>query len=254
MKLTKKDDEGRTTQYGFYGWAWKNFIYGNGGAIVDDVQDPTESRLTSEKSIEGLQFYVDLITKHKVMPTPVALANSGMGVDMMFEIGQVAMFLSGIWETPNFRTTRGLRWDVAMFPKNDEGIRGFGTGGTGYAILKSSRQKKEAWEVIKALTGPSGQKALAKSGLAQPARIAISEGPDFAGDTASPPANKGMLNKAVKYAVYDPFSPKWREIEAKFIQPAFDQIFNGKESVEAVVERLAPEIDAMLEEAQNEKD
>jgi multiple sugar transport system substrate-binding protein len=247
-KLTKYDEQGRMTQYGFYGWAWKNFIYGNGGALVDDVRNPTKTLLTSKKTIDGLQFYVDLITKHKVMPTPVALANSGMGVDMMFEMGHLAMFLSGIWETPNFRTTRGLRWDVAMFPKNDKGIRGFGTGGTGYAILKSSKNKETAWEVVKALTGVTGQKALAKSGLAQPARIAISEGPDFAGDIESPPANKGMLNQAVKYAVYDPFSPKWREIEAKFIQPAFDLIFNGKESVETVVNRLAPDVDRMLQD------
>ena len=27
-KLTKFDERGRATQYGFYGWAWKNFIYG----------------------------------------------------------------------------------------------------------------------------------------------------------------------------------------------------------------------------------
>jgi len=247
-KLTKVDERGRTTQYGFYGWAWKNFIYGNGGALVDDVRDPEETEISSKKSIEGLQFYVDLILKHKVMPTPVALANSGMGVDMMFEIGQVAMFLSGIWETPNFRTTRGLRWDVAMFPKNDKGVRGFGTGGTGYAILKSSKNKKEAWEVIKALTGVKGQEALAKSGLAQPARIAVAEGPYFALDKENPPANKGMLNEAVKYAVYDPFSPQWREIESKFIQPALDLIFNGKESIDVVVKRLTPEVNSLLQE------
>jgi len=245
--LTKYDESGRPTQYGFYGWAWKNFIYGNGGSLVDNVYNPTKTTLASPKSIEGLQFYVDLITKHKVMPTPVALANSGMGVGMMFEIGQVAMFLSGIWETPNFRTTRGLNWDVAMFPKNDKGIRGFGTGGTGYAILKSSKNKKEAWEVLKALTGVKGQTALGKSGLAQPARIAIAKGPAFAEDVALPPANKGMLNRAVKYAVYDPFSPQWREIESKFIQPAFDNIFNGKETVETVVKRLTPEIDKLLQ-------
>ena len=244
-KLTKFDDRGRATQYGFYGWAWKNFIYGNGGKMVDDVRNPTKLALTSKKSIEGLQFYVDLILKHKVMPTPVALANSGMGVDMMFEIGQVAMFLSGIWETPNFRTTRGLRWDVVMFPKNDKGIRGFGTGGTGYAILKTSKHKKEAWEVLKALTDIKGQEALAKSGLAQPARIAVAKGPYFAGNVNDPPANKGM------YAVYDPFSAHWREIETKFIQPALDLIFNGKESIENVVNRLAPEINKML--AENKK-
>jgi ABC-type glycerol-3-phosphate transport system substrate-binding protein len=248
-KLTKFDAKGRATQYGFYGWAWKNFVYGNGGAIVDNVEHPTKTLLNTPESIEGLQFYVDLINKHKVMPTPVALADSGMGVDMMFEIGKLGMFLSGVWETPTFRTTKNLHWDVAMFPKNDKGIRGFGTGGTGYAILKSSAHKKEAWEVVKALTGPEGQIELAKRGLAQPARIEIAEGPAFALDKDNPPANKGMLNEAVQYVVYDPFSPAWREIEAKFLQPVLDLLFNGQRAVQDVVKEIAPQIDRALTES-----
>ena len=92
------------------------------------------------------------------------------------------------------------------------------------------------------------QEALAKSGLAQPARIAVAEGPYFALDKENPPANKGMLNQAVKYAVCDPFSPQWREIESKFIQPALDLIFNGKESIKSVVDRLAPEVNRLLQD------
>jgi len=159
------------------------------------------------------------------------------------------MFLSGIWETPKFRGIQNLRWDVAMFPKNDKGIRGFGTGGTGYAILKSSKHKEEAWQVIKALTGPRGQMELAKRGLAQPARISIAKGPAFARDKENAPANKGMLNEAVRYSVYDPFSPRWREIESKFLQPALDMIFNNKESIESVMGRLVPEMNQLLTEA-----
>jgi len=248
QKLTKFDEKGRPSQYGFYGWAWKNFVYGNGGALVDNIENPTKTLIDSPQAVEGLQFYVDLVNKHRVMPTPIALANAGMGIDRMFEMGKVAMFLSGIWETPAFRNKPNLRWDVAMFPKNDKGVRGFGTGGTGYAILKSSKHKKEAWEIVKALTGPIGQTELAKRGLAQPARISIAEGPAFALDKESPPANKGMLNKAVRYTVYDPFTPRWREIEAKFLQPALDRLFNGQESVRTVVDRIAPEINKLLKE------
>ncbi len=241
--LTKREN-GRITQYGFYGWAWKNFVYGNGGGLVDNVKNPTRSILNSPESIEGLQFYVDLINKHKVMPTPVALTNSGMGVDTMFTTGRLGMFLSGVWETPSLRK-RDFNWDVAMFPKNAKGLRGFGTGGSGYCILKSSKNKEAAWEVVKALTGATGQKELAKRGLAQPALQAIAKGPDWAGDS-NPPLNKGMLNKAVKYVTYDPFHPKWREIESKYINEGFDLMFNGKETVEVVVGKVVPRIDAVL--------
>lgn len=243
--LTKKDASGRTVQYGFYGWPWQNFVYGNGGALVDDVNHPKKTLVNDPKTIQGLQFYADLINLYQVMPTPVALSNLGMGIDLMFSSGRLAMFLSGVWETPGLRRYN-FDWDVVMFPKNSEGVRGFGTGGSGYAILKSSKHKEEAWEVIKALTGPKGQEQLAKRGLAQPSRVAVAEGEMWAGDPA-PPANKKMLNEAVRYINFSPFHPGWREIEEKYLEPKLDLIFNGKKTAAEVAKELAPLIDAALQ-------
>ena len=178
------------------------------------------------------------------MPTPVALTNMGVGIDMMFASGKLAMFLSGVWETPALRL-RNFKWDVAMFPKNSKGVRKFGTGGSGYCILKSSKHKAEAWEVIKALTGSEGQKELAKRGLAQPALINIAEGPDWAlNDDA--PANKKMLNEAVKSVVYDPFVSNWSEIESKYLNEELDLVFNGRETVEEALKKVAPKINEAL--------
>ncbi len=242
--LTKKDEAGRIVQYGFYGWAWQNFIYGNGGALVDDVQNPTVTKIDDPLSVEGLQFFSDLINIHRVMPTPVALANLGMGVDTMFSSGRLAMLMSGIWETPSLRNY-SFNWDVAMFPKNSKGVRKFGTGGSGYGVLKSSKHKKEAWEVVKALTGPAGQIQLAERGLAQPALQSVSKGPHWATHPGLP-ENKSMLNEAVKYIVFDPFHPRWREIEAKIIQPEFDLLFNGKETAEEAAAKIAPKVNELL--------
>ena len=247
-ELTKKDSAGRVTQYGFYTWAWQNFIYGNGGGLVDDVKNPTKTLLGDDRSIMGLQFYADLSNLYETMPTPMAFMNFGMGEDRMFATGRIAMFLSGIWETPRFRNY-DFDWDVVMFPKNDKGIRAFGTGGTGYAILKSSRHKKEAWEVIKALTGPEGQAQFAKRGLAQPARISVAKSDAFAEDT-SVPRNKKMLNEAVQYIVFSPFHPKWREIEEKYIRPKLDLIFNGKKTAAEAAKELVPEVNAQLQSSE----
>ncbi len=242
--LTKRDTNGRTIQYGFYGWAWQNFVYGNGGGLVDDVKRPTKTRIDDPKSVAGLQFYADLINLYEVMPTPVALANLGMGVDLMFASGRLAMFLSGIWETPGLRNY-DFKWDVAMFPKNSAGIRAFGSGGSGYAILKSSSHKKEAWEVVKALTGSQGQAELAKRGLAQPSLIEVAESEFWAKDPA-PPANKKMLNQAVDNIVFSPFYAHWREIEEKYLRPKLDLVFNGKRTAAEVVREVAPIINDYL--------
>lgn len=247
-ELTKKDSTGRISQYGFYTWAWQNFIYGNGGGLVDDVKHPTKTLLDSDSSIMGLQFYADLSNLYETMPTPTAFTNFGMGVDRMFASGRIAMFLSGIWETPQFRNYN-FEWDVVMFPKNDKGVRAFGTGGTGYSILKSSKHKKAAWEVIKALTGPEGQRRFAEKGLAQPARISVANSAAFAGSD-SIPKNKKMLNEAVQHAVFSPFHPKWREIEEKHIRPKLDLIFNGKKTAAEAAKELAPEVNAQLQQAE----
>jgi ABC-type glycerol-3-phosphate transport system substrate-binding protein len=245
-KLTKRGGTGRITQYGIYGWAWQNFIYGNGGALVDNVKAPTKTLLDDPKSVEGLQFYSDLINKHQVMPAPLALANLGMGVDMMFASGRLGMFLSGIWETPALRQKYSFRWDVAMFPKNRNGVRKFGSGGTGYGVLRSSRSPREAWEVVKALTSPEVQGELAERGLAQPARRSVAAGKAWALNPL-PPENKKALNGAVEDVVFDPFHPKWREIEAKYILPEFDLLKGGKETAEQAVRNLVPKINEMLQ-------
>jgi multiple sugar transport system substrate-binding protein len=246
--LTKKDAGGRVTQYGFYGWAWQNFVYGNGGALVDDVKNPKRTLVDDPKTIQGLQFYSDLINLYGVMPTPVALANLGMGVDLMFASGRLAMFLSGIWETPGLRNYN-FNWDVAMFPKNSQGVRAFGSGGSGYAILKSSKNKKEAWEVIQALTGTNGQKQLAEKGLAQPSRISVSASESWATNPL-PPSNKKMLNEAVKYIQFSPFHPLWREVEEKYLKPQLDLVFNGKKTAAEVAQQVAPQMNALLQTAE----
>lgn len=243
--LTKKDASGRITQYGFYGWAWQNFVYGNGGALVDHVDRPTRITLDSPEAAEGLQFYADLVNVYQVMPTPTTLSNMGMGVDLMFASGRLAMFLSGIWETPGLRNYN-FKWDVAMFPKSTKGARAFGSGGSGYAILKSSKRKQEAWEVIKALTSAAGQADLARRGLSQPSRIAVAEGPDFAASD-SPPANKKMLNEAVKHLVFSPFHPKWREIQDKYILPQLDLVFTGRRSAQEAMNEAAPKANQVLQ-------
>lgn len=242
--LTKKDGAGRTTQYGFYGWAWQNFVYGNGGALVDDVNHPTQTRIDDPLATQGIQFYADLVNLYQVMPTPVALSNLGMGVDLMFASGRLAMFLSGIWETPGLRNYN-FNWDVVMFPKNSQGLRAFGSGGSGYAMLKSSGKKDAAWEVIKALTGAAGQEELAKRGLAQPSRVAVSAGSAWA-ESDLAPSNKKMLNEAVEHIVFSPFHPKWREINDKFIAPGLDLVFSGQRTAQEAMKEVAPKINAML--------
>jgi ABC-type glycerol-3-phosphate transport system substrate-binding protein len=138
-------------------------------------------------------------------------------------------------------------WDVVMFPKGPKGIRGFATGGSGYAITSATEHPQEAWEVVKCLAGDEGQEKLADTGLAQPANRKIAEGIHFAQGSAAP-LNKGMLNEAVKYVVYDPFHIRWREAQDKYITPKLDLINSGKISVEEGFKKIVPRVNILLQE------
>lgn len=245
QKLTKVDAEGRTTQYGFYAWAWMNFVYAFGGTLVDDVKNPAQCTLNSKESVAGLQFYSDLINKYKVQPSTTAMTNLAMGVQGMFMTGRLAMFSSGIWETPGLRKIQDFEWDVVMFPKGPDGKRGFGTGGSGYCILKESKHPKEAFEVIKALAGKEAQMKLAETGLAQPAIMSIAMSNLWAND-GKVPYNKKMLDSAMKYVIYDPFTPVWREAKEMYIIPELDLLFGGKKTAEQAVAAFINKVNALI--------
>ncbi|MDD5681294.1 MAG: sugar ABC transporter substrate-binding protein [Candidatus Omnitrophica bacterium] len=249
-KLTKVSADGKVKQYGFYGWTWQNFVYSNGGSIVDNVEDPTKFTMDSNEAVGGLQFYADLINKYKVSPSPVTLGDLGMGAQQLFMSGKLAMYQSGYWESNIFREIKDFDWDVAMFPKGPTGIRRFGTGGSGYCILKSTRYPELSWEIVKLLTGEKAQITLADIGLTQPSLKPIAEGVHFAKSPALP-RNKAMLNEAIKYVVYEPFHPKWREINELYLAPELDLVFNGTETVKQAVSKIAPEANKLLREKSN---
>jgi ABC-type glycerol-3-phosphate transport system substrate-binding protein len=242
-KLSVVNPDGRMTRYGFYAWAWQNFVYAFGGRLVDDVKGPTRCALDSEEALRGLRFYADLINKHRVHPSATAMANLAMGVQGMFMTERLAMFSSGIWETPGLRKINNFEWDVAMFPRGPDGIRGFGTGGSGYSILKSTRHPDEAFLVLKALAGRDAQVELSGTGLTQPAIKDIAR--DWA-DDGRVPANKKMLLEAMEYVVYDPFTPVWREARALYIDPALDKIFSGKMEAKPAISGIMTKVNRLL--------
>ncbi len=241
-KLTKRDGNELATQYGFYGWSWQNFVYCYGGRIVDNVENPKKCILNSKVAIEALTFYRDLIYKYKVMPAPHTLE---MGFNEMFMTGKIAMYGSGIWETPVLRDIKSFDWDVVMFPKGPTGKRGYATGGSGYAISSTTKNKELAWELLKMMSGEYSQIKLAQSGLAQPALKKLAYGLYWAKDP-NPPKNKGMLNEAVKYIVFNPFITRWSEIEQKSINQRIDLIIRDQIDIKKALNEIVKEVDVEL--------
>ncbi len=241
--LTRRDADGHTSQWGFADdWGMvEPFVYCAGGRWVDNPQKPNQYAFNSPAFISGLQFRADLILKHKVMPGPSNVtAMGGMGSSDMFVNGTCAMFLSGIWKTPAFRDIQKFDWDVAMFPKGTTGQRGYQDGGSGYGILKSSKNKKGAWEFVRFIAGAEGQKKMSGLGLSQPSLMSVAASNVFL--DGKKPLNKKMLLKAVQYGVYEPMATNWKEIRDGFITPTFDPIWSGKITGAEAVSLLADKL------------
>ncbi|HPD18945.1 MAG TPA: sugar ABC transporter substrate-binding protein, partial [Candidatus Goldiibacteriota bacterium] len=242
-KLVKKDDKGTVTRFGYVDdWPiWEAFVLSNGGKIVDNVKKPTRCVLNSKEAIQGVQFRADLVYKYGITPSPSQMtAMGGMGTADMFMSERVAMFFSGIWKVPMFRQIKNFEWDVVMFPKSPKGLRGFPSGGSGYAVVKTSKNKDAAWKLVTYLAGREGQIKLAQTGLAQPAMIEIAKSKYFLDD--QPPKHKDIVLKGVPYITFMPLMPEWEEINVSLIAPAFDKIWSGKEKAAPVIKKLVQEI------------
>jgi ABC-type glycerol-3-phosphate transport system substrate-binding protein len=250
-KVMKKDKSGKVTRWGFVDdWVMPEpWIYDFGGSYANDVKHPTQWTFASDpNTLAGIQFRADLIYKYKIMMPPSMQAEmGGMGTSDMFINGSTAMFLSGLWKTPSFREIKNFQWDVVMFPKGPNGNRAFGTGGSGYGILKNSTHKQEAWELVKYISGEEGAKKLAATGLAQPALMAAANSPLFLDN--QDPHNKKMVLDAVKYVKYSPMCKNWFETKNSIIGPELDRVWNGSETPEEAMQKLKSQLDKNPPEA-----
>lgn len=245
QKLVKKDASGRFVQYGFLDeWTiWDAWVYSNGGAVVDNVKNPTKCVLDTPEAIEGVQFRADLSGKYGVAPSPSLIATEQQGVQgtaSLFMSGKVAMFYTGYWKSGYFRDITKFDWDVVMFPYGPKHKRAYPSGGSGYAITSQSKDRKKAWEVLKAFAGEKGQRFLSSQGGLQPAIMSLANSPQFLDD--KPPKNKKIMLTAVKDIVFSPLTPHWEQINTRYIGPQMDYIWNGKKTAAEVMKALTKEI------------
>ncbi len=244
--LVKKDEKGKVTRWGFVDdWVMTEpWIYSSGGRWTDDPLAPTRYTFNDPVFVRGIQMRSDLIWKYKVTPSPATEKTmGGIGMSELFSNGETAMFLSGLWQAPSFRDIKGFDWDVAMFPKGPAGKRGFFVGGSGYGILSSSKSKKAAWELVKYISGPEGEKKMSASGLIVPALRSVANSPVFLDGQL--PLNKKALLKMVSYGVLQTRAKNWREISDGVILPTFDRVWAGTQSAQEAVSQLDEKLKTM---------
>lgn len=163
-----------------------NLLYANGSSYVNG----DKSNLLNPTVVETVQWYADLIHKHKVSP-PLTDPSSNTWHREMFYAGRAAMYVDGPWNFLNVRTKLKDEWDIAVMPKGKAGNISSVTG-SGFGISVTSKHKEEAYLAIKEITSSAAQHKLAKAGRGLPARASAIG--SFYNETL-PPKNQKVIEK-----------------------------------------------------------
>ena len=244
QKLTIRD--GDTVEQ--YGWAaggwwpwWMSFMYMNGGMVLDESGMPV---VNSPENVEAIQFYNDLVYKHKVAPSPEDYANLGTNSpDPLFAQGKVAMATTGFWGIGGLKDAT-FNWDITpLFQNKKPATVVFGSG---FAITKDCENPDAAWKVIEFLTSEQGQMPIDEAKEDAPANINVLSGDAFLNQSwSAKPINMAALGESANIAFALPLSPKWNEMMTIF-DTNLGEVFANRAEVQPTMDNIQQELEVLF--------
>ncbi len=159
-KLTKRDKQNRIVQFGCYFSDVRMFVYQNGGRVF--TEDGKKCLMNTKEAVEGIQFFMNLVLKHKVSPT--LSQQEGQDIDTIFKTGKLAMFVGGrYWVANLIRQIKDFKWGVAP---NLHGKKRINTTESpyGWVISKNAKYPRETWMLMEYFIGGEGEVKLAEVG------------------------------------------------------------------------------------------
>ncbi|MGB9613455.1 MAG: sugar ABC transporter substrate-binding protein, partial [Candidatus Margulisiibacteriota bacterium] len=157
--------------------------------------------LDSDEALQGIMYYIGLVKEGYVPPEYLELNTAQVSGN--FNSGACAMYFDGPYEIKTLTrpaseggagdSPAAKNFALAGYPKGPKGRFTF-VGGSTLAIFKQSKNKAEAFEVIKYLTSKGPQVEYAKASGFLPARKEAFEDPYF---TADP--KRRVFKEAVQY-------------------------------------------------------
>lgn len=114
-RLTLRNPKLGTVEH--YGYAasedrnrWPILVVQNHGSVIKD--DGSACTLNQPASVEAIQFYRDLIHRHKVSPGP----RPHNLLDHLFHSGRIGMFAAGFFALRTFSDANAFDWNVTLLP------------------------------------------------------------------------------------------------------------------------------------------
>ena len=179
-KLTKWDADGELTRLGFLpGGLWKmGLVFGG------DWMNLETGEITADHpgNVAALQWLGDFWKEYGVENLQKFTAGFGnyWSPNNPFMVGKLAMQSYGEWlEQFQIRYNPNLDYGVFATPAPEGGRENVTTfGGSVFAIPVGTKNADAAWRFIEWITGPEGQKKLAKVFANMPPRVAVAKDPE----------------------------------------------------------------------------
>ncbi len=216
-------------------------IYQAGGYTVK--MGEKKSGYADSKSIQGVQWWIDLQKKYKVSPTQEQMTE--MSQHDYFKGGKAAMVFLGSWEIKGYIDAMkelGQEFDITVLPKGPTGTRATIYNGLTYAGYKDTKQPEIVKSFLTFLGTKEAAEVMGKSGAAIPA---------FNGTQDSwynnfPGHNVKAYPDMIRYGVQYPFSitkAEWGAEEKSLIAELYTQ---KNPDVAAQMKKIQQTVDSYL--------
>ena len=247
-KLTVKDANGVTTQYGLAmeGGKYSKFVNQNGGGILDDYSNPSKCMLDDPKSVEAITFLSDLMNNGFAM-RDADLSQAG-GDSSVFASDQAAMIIQNTSRVSAFNSAN-KNYDVAVAPIPAGGKRWNAAGGAAWVMSSGSDNKDAAWTFLSWLQSTNGgEKLYTERGEIFPALQSTANSPAFM--TKQPPANKqAIIDEAASSGVGGfGYFPEWDELDSSVLSPVLQSIWAGEAKPADALPKLCEQVNQFLKD------
>lgn len=238
QELTTEDRHGFVVTPAYWGGAIP-WIFVAGSDLLNE--DWTESRANAPETVEAVQFNRDLIWEYGVAPR----AEAGTDVIGQFAAGQIAMIGIGGGNVRLATMNAGLDgehdFDIIRFPLWRTQTHEY--GGTGFPILRTSKNPDAAWELTKFLIQRESIIAFVNAVSQTPARRSVAYNDWVAPGT--PPEHYTIYWDVLEDSKAVPAPPEYNEIENIFLR-YYGLVLADEMETQAAMDQAHDEINAVL--------
>ena len=202
-------------------------------------EDKTEAIINSPECVEALETMVGFITEDGVMPSDAEMG--GVSDGDLFQAGQIAMDVTGIWMFAAFEGAP-FEWDIQVEPGLEEHATHFFANAV--SVFAASEHPQEAWEWAQFFTSsPEMANIRVEAGWELPAL----DNPAYFEDylEMSPPANRAAVFNSLQYAIVPPVIERQNEMQ-DIVNQLLDQVKLGQLTPQEALDQAKSQIEELM--------